>query len=188
MSAKLRWSTPNIDQEISLSDKAIVMAYAIGYYATESGEIISPRGKVLRGGTTKQGYLTFTPAAYPDGKRTCVLQHRFVAYCKFGPAVFANECVRHANDTPTDNRWANLLLGTHKQNAQDMPPEKRRQRSSGAGERIVELNRKLSPDSVRQMRQMRESNNTPYKKLAAMFGVTTMTAHRAVNKQSWSSL
>lgn len=185
---KLQWATPDIERLESISDKAIVLAYRAGYMADDNGNIFSPRGKILKGGITKQGYRTFTPAVYPAGRRSCILQHRFVAYCKFGPAVFDSECVRHVNDVPHDNRYENLLLGTYQQNAMDMPPEKRRIRSQGAGERIVAINRKLTPSDVTKMRNLRATECIPYKRLAIMFGVTAMTAHRAVNKQSWSLL
>ena len=189
MNVALQWATPDIDKQVTgISDQAIVMAYAAGYTATEYGDIISPRGKVLTGGTTKQSYRTFTPAVYPNGKRCCVLQHRFVAYCKFGAEIFNHACVRHLNDVPTDNRWENLELGSYQQNTQDMPPSKRKARSVGAGDRIVEQNRKLTDKAIKEIRRLRAETSMPYKALAKAFGVTTMTAYRAVTHKSWSNV
>ena len=174
--------------KLSFSDRLIIEAKSAGYYADEVGNIYSPKGRVMIGGKTKRGHRTFTPSVYPDGRRGCALQHRFVAYFFFGDDIFNHACVRHVNDIPNDNRITNLVLGSYKDNALDIPVEKRKARSKGAGERITEQNRKLTDVQIHDMRKYRQVHNTSYKALAKMFGVTAMTAHRAVNKQSWSKV
>lgn len=174
--------------KLSFSDRLIIEAKSAGYYADDVGNIYSPKGKVLIGGKTNKGHRTFTPAVYPDGKRGCALQHRFIAYFFFGDEIFNHACVRHVNDIPNDNKIYNLVLGSYKDNALDIPVEKRKERSKGAGKRITEQNRKLTDIQIYEMRKHRLVHNTSYKALAKMVGVTTMTAYRAVNKQSWNNI
>lgn len=189
MNVKIQWATPEAKVFLfSLSDKILIAAKEKGYSADLKGNIFSPKKKLLRGGKTKQGYKTFTPSAYPEGKRGCVLQHRFVAFFHFGFSVFANACVRHINDIPSDNRVENLCLGSYQDNARDIPETKRKQRSAGAAERIREQNRKLSDSQVIEMRNLRLSTDQPFKKIAEQFGVSTMTAYRAITGKAWNHL
>lgn len=174
--------------KLSFSDRLIIGAKEKGYTANAAGCIFSPSGRKLKGGVTKQGYRTFCPAVYPDGRRGCVLQHRFVAYFFLGEEVFNHRCVRHKNDIPADNRISNLVPGSYQDNTMDMPSEKRKQRSAGAGERIRALHRKLTDEDVHNMRKVREESGTPYHVIAKEFGVATMTAFRAVTKKNWSHL
>lgn len=174
--------------KLSFTDKLIIAAKLAGYYADKDGSIYNPRGKHLKGGTTKRGYRTFTPAVYPDGKRGCALQHRFVAYFFHGDEVFNHKCVRHLNDVPTDNRLCNLALGSYQDNSLDIPVEKRKERSKGAGVRITEQNRKLTNQQVIKIRQHRQQYHTPFSKLAKMYGVSTMTVYRAATGKSWSNI
>lgn len=184
---KLVWATPDADK-LSLSDRIIIESKVKGYYATPDGGVYSPSGKLLSGGKTKHGHRTFTPAVYPDGRRGCALQHRFVAYFFMGNEVFSYACVRHLNDIPGDNRIENLALGSYKDNSQDMPLEKRKKRSVGAGYRLAEIQRKLSDIQILEMRKIRVDTNMPFYKIAKQFGVSTMTAYRTVTKQSWAAV
>lgn len=187
MSVKLVWATPEADQ-LSLSDRIIIESKVKGYYATPDGGVYSPSGKLLSGGKTKHGHRTFTPAVYPDGRRGCALQHRFVAYFFMGNEVFSHACVRHLNDIPGDNRIGNLALGSYKDNSQDMPIEKRKARSVGAGKRLAETQRKLSDSQIIEVRKIRAETNMPFNKIAKQFGISTMTAFRAATKQAWAEV
>lgn len=177
-----------MNTELSFSDRVIKEAKDKGYIADAEGNIFSPRGKILKGGRTKQGYRTFTPAAYPDNKRGCILQHRFIAYFFLGDEVFNHRCVRHKNDIPVDNKISNLLLGSYQDNSLDMPIEKRKSRSKGAKERIVEQNRKLTNEQIISIRKLRDEQELPYYKIAKLYKISTMTAYRAATKKSWSEV
>ena len=176
------------ERRLSLSDNAIILAYKAGYRAKQNGTVQTPFGNALTGWPNSTGYLTFKPAVGPRAGRKSVLVHRFVAYCFYGERALAAEVVRHLNDVKTDNRFDNLCPGTYVQNRADIPAEVK---SSGAKKHahlLVERSRKLSDEDVKLMRLVRETEKTPYAKLAKRFGVSTMTAHRAVSGESWGSV
>ncbi len=172
----------------SKSDKLIVLAKAAGYYANKDGVIFSPEGRPLKGGTAKSGHKNFLPCVCPRAQRSSVLQHRFVAYYFLGDDVFNWPLVRHKNDIPSDNRINNLALGTYKENRADIPTETLSAIGKANVGGLIERSRKLSNFDIHALRAKRKFTGASYKKLGDLFGVTTMTAYRAINKQCWSNI
>ena len=172
----------------SLSDEAIILAYRAGYRADQDGTVWTPFGNTLKGWPNSTGYLNFKPAVGPRATRKSVLVHRFVAYCLYGESALAAEVVRHLNDVKTDNRFDNLCPGTYVQNRADIPAEVKSRWAKKHAHLLVERSRKLSDEDVKLMRLVRETEKTPYAKLAKRFGVSTMTAHRAVSGKSWGNV
>lgn len=80
-----------------------------------------------------------------------------------------------------------LFLGTQKDNVRDMMSKKR---DRFCKPRKGELNSlsKLTDKKVLAMRCMYELEDISFKSLAERFGISTMTAYRAVTKQAWSHL
>lgn len=114
-----------------------------------------------------------------EGRR--VATHRF-SYATFVGAIPDGLCVCHRCDNPSCVRPDHLFVGTQKANCQD-----RQQKGRSGFQRYPELVKcgeahhaaKLTEKRVRLMRALRAELGTPYAELAALFNVTTNTAHRA---------
>lgn len=103
-------------------NKAIMLAFSLGYRAKENGDIVSPKGNSV-GSWQHNGYKRF--GIRYKGQIFGIPVHRFVAYQKFGEIMFSCDCVRHLDGDCTNNSFANIELGTHKENSLDIPKEKR---------------------------------------------------------------
>lgn len=172
----------------SKSDWAIMCAVDAGYSADACGNIYTPSGRLLSNRSAKRGGHLSISLRDQNGKCKPVLAHRLVAYFFYGVDALLAQCVRHLNDVPNDNRKENLAYGTHKENRADIPSEKLSEIGKAHAEAFVARSRKLTDEQVRRMRLLRAECKTPYHKLAKQFGVTTMTAYRAVVKQSWGNI
>lgn len=105
----------------SLRFCALVYAHNIGYHVTELGEVISPRGRVLKPQHNPNGYLYFN-ISY-NGKTVHVDIHRLQASQKFGFHALTR-CgleVRHLDQNKHNNHVNNIALGTHQQNCNETP-------------------------------------------------------------------
>jgi len=169
----------------SRSDAAIVIATQEGFYADKEGNIFNPKGKRLSNKSKKKsGHICVTVSS----ARVSVLAHRFIAYYFYGDSVFMNECVRHLNDIPTDNRLCNLALGSKKDNRADIPREKLSKIAKKNAHLLVERSRKLTDEDVLLMREVYSKTNKSYATVAEEFGVAPMTAYRAITKESWKEV
>lgn len=100
---------------MSKSNEMIRLASQKGYTFNKAGEIINPKGKIVRGSIRKSknsSYKTFG-IAYMGISRP-ILVHRFVAYKKFGNIALEAECIRHLNQNSLDNRPDNIDIGTYR--------------------------------------------------------------------------
>jgi hypothetical protein len=97
--------------------------------------------------------------------------HRLVAELVYGPCPEGLEC-RHLDGDRANNDYKNLRWGTHAENERDK------------GWRVTHS--KLDFKSAAEMREIRAQSGKTYKERARMFGVTSMTAYRAVTGQSWN--
>lgn len=78
-----------------------------------------------------------------------------------------------------------LFIGTQKDNVQDMLKKGRNRSISRPGDKNPMA--KLNEKKVIKMRQMKKNNpDISYKKMADFFGISTMTAFRAITKRSWN--
>lgn len=102
----------------------IILAIEKGYMATDEGNIIGIKGKILRGVINKRNYRVFT---LRDGKKNrLIFNHHIVAFQKFGEMLFEKGMeVRHLNGNSLDNSWLNIRIGTHQQNMMDKSAEVR---------------------------------------------------------------
>jgi len=98
----------------------------------------------------------------------------------FVPNPEGNPMVCHRDDNPHNNHRLNLYWGTYDDNAKD------RMRNGGAA-------KKLTPETVQQMRQdiagARRSGSRlapgEVERIAAQYGVSTMTVHNIRNGKGW---
>ena len=130
----------------SLGNQALRHAVDRGYRVTRSGQVIGVRfGRPLKLSLASSGYLVFS--TYVDDIFHSLLVHRFVAYCKYGEALFDTECARHLDGNNQNNSWDNIAVGTVRENMADRSPEMVA-RAQAANRR----NRKLTDDQVRSVR------------------------------------
>ena len=111
---------------MSKVNELIVEAVSKGYFVTNDGTIINPKGKIINGqvrydrekraGKGRDKARAYRYISYKNHKLPV---HRVVAYLKFGERAFEAECVRHLNDNPLDNSWSNIEIGTFYDNSQD---------------------------------------------------------------------
>ena len=104
--------------------------------------------------------------------------HRLMAETWFGPPPHPRAIVRHLDGDRFNNRLSNLAWGTYAENGADMVMHG----TSSPGERNGMA--RLTRDAVRQMRELRAAGRT-FKSIARQFGVSPMTAHRAITGGSW---
>lgn len=145
-----------------------------GYFVEPTGRVLSARGTSARILTPiRRGkYLGFT---LPDrsGKLRPVYLHRLVAENFYGPCPDGMECC-HNDGNRFNNALGNLRWDTHAANEAD---------------KIVRnVPHKLTEDQVRGMRDMRTNTGASYAKIAKSFGVTAMTAFRAITRQAWAGV
>lgn len=117
-----------------------------GYTVNEFGVVYSPiSGKPLKLQATRKGYFRFAPA---KDKRTpihCEV-HRFVAYHKFGDAIYGEGIhVRHLDCNHRNNNWSNIGIGTASQNMMDKPAWVRQRAAGIAGKQSRKNYHPLTP-------------------------------------------
>lgn len=104
--------------------------------------------------------------------------HRLIAEAFHG-APQAGQVCRHLDGDRSFNRPENLCWGTPSDNAQDKVLHGTAPGGANNG------NAKLTFDQVKTMRRIRETERSSYHKIAKKFGVSSMTAFRAITQQSW---
>jgi hypothetical protein len=115
-----------------------------------------------------------------DGKggQERVYLHRAVCELFNGPPKDLPHC-RHLDGNAKNCAADNLAWGTAADNMQDMLRHGR----TAKGKRNPQS--KLNPDLVLQMREVRVKTGAVYRDIAAQFGVSTMTALRAIKGEAW---
>lgn len=116
-----------------------------------------------------------------DGLLEKIYLHRAIAEAFHGACPAGKEC-RHLDGDKTNNRAENLSWGTRRENVDD----KFAHGTSGKG--ALNTMAKLTDADVIAMRSHRKSTGDSYAKIAVMWGVSTMTAYRAVTGKAWGHL
>lgn len=147
-----------------------------GYRVGRDGSVWSDRaGRLIIGTKCGRGYRAIP---FPDGTRRYV--HEIVCTTFHGPRPAGKE-VRHLDGDLAHNSAGNLAWGTKLENEADRIAHG----TTAKGERNPQA--KLNPRAVNEMRRMRAETALSFKSIAARFGVSAMTAHRAITGQSWGS-
>lgn len=115
-----------------------------------------------------------------DGKIVKVYRHRLVAETFIGPCPDGFEC-RHLDGDKSNADISNLRWGSPKQNSED------KLRHGTHKEGASHPGSKLSDESVIGMKE-RRTQGMAYNKIANEFGVSTMTAFRAIKGMSWRNV
>lgn len=111
--------------------------------------------------------------------------HRIIWTILYG-AIPSGKKILHKCDVRCCINPDHLFIGTQADNVADMMKKGRNKCVPQCGEKNPMS--RLTNDVVLKMRKLRESTNEPYHKIASKFGVSTMTAYRAITKKAWSEI
>lgn len=114
------------------------------------------------------------------GKYKRVYIHRAICEIFNGPPKIENAQCRHLDGNLENNSCENLAWGSPQDNADDM----KRHGKTAVGERNPMAI--LNMAQVLEMRKLREESGQSYKKIAKHYGVSTMTAFRAITGRAWA--
>jgi len=116
------------------------IAYERGYRVTKDGQLLNPKGKVI-GNLNDKGYQRTTLKL---NKVHILHTHRLQAYQKFGNKLYEDGImVRHLNGNKIDNSWGNIAIGTNKDNAMDIPKQKRKENTLKAVKKTIKYNKEF---------------------------------------------
>lgn len=151
-------------------------AYLKGYRITDIGNIINPKGNIVKGWISKDtGYLAF--AIRIKNKIANVAFHRLQAFQKYGNKLYKKGIeVRHFNGIKLDNTFTNILIGTSSENKMDIPESIRINRAIYAASFIKKYNK---IDVIKYHNE----NGKSYKKTMQHFSISSKgTLHYILNK------
>jgi len=156
---------------------------ASGYYFSRDGRaarlLQNGKAKLLIGCSSgQQGYRAIS-VPKGNGRYRRMYIHRSVCELFNGPGADGLHC-RHLDCNQFNNSAANLAWGTPQDNADDGVRNGRVVR----GERNPTS--KLTRAQVDEMRRIREETGEFYHQIADRFGVSRMTAHRAITGRTWN--
>lgn len=114
-----------------------------------------------------------------DGHTEKAYLHRLICEAFHGPCADGMEC-RHLDGDKENNRACNLAWGSKAENENDRLAHG----TTPKGEKNPMA--KLTREKVNEMRRCRQKTGKSYKAIGDNFGVSTMTAFRAVTGKSWS--
>lgn len=149
------------------------------YEFFETGEVVSllkREPRILK--PIRAGQYVGLSLLRDDGLIERVYVHRVICEAFNGPCPDGLQC-RHIDGDKTNNAASNLAWGTKRENEDD----KRMHGTLPIGE--ANPMAKLSQQRVRDMRSVRAATGDSYARIAKAFGVSTMTAFRAITGQSW---
>jgi hypothetical protein len=116
------------------------IAYERGYRVTKEGHLLNPKGKII-GNLNDKGYQRTTLKL---NKVHILHTHRLQAYQKFGNKLYEyGIMVRHLNGNKLDNSWDNIAIGTNKDNAMDIPEQKRKENTLKAVKTTIKYNKEF---------------------------------------------
>ena len=172
-------------QQVSLPQESwSLVAGASRYAVSNTGRIASLNYKnsgrvvVMRPAETR-GYMR-TMLQMDDGRYSTVKMHRLVASA-FCENPEGRPQVHHINHNPSDNRAANLMWVTRRENIDYMLAAGRQSMNNGAKNGMS----KLDADAVRDIRGRYEPYVTMAKDLAAEYGVSTAAVKDILQGRTW---
>lgn len=116
-----------------------------------------------------------------DGHTEKAYLHRLICEAHHGPCPVGMEC-RHLDGDKKNNAAANLAWGTKAENEKD----KQDHGTTLSGEKNAMA--KLNEHEVKKMRLHRKSTGESYARIAKAFGVSAMTAYRAITQKNWRNV
>ena len=137
-------------------------------HANSSNHYRWNNGKLM----TQDGYALIRvgishPMADPNGY---CREHDLIMASFLGRPLRENEIVHHKNEDKTDNRIENLQLSTK------------------SGHNQIHGRTKLTPEKVKQIRELYASAKASQVELAQMYGVTNRTISKIVHGKKWANV
>ena len=167
---------PDFEGLYEVSDQGRVRSLArSGRYHRKSDRILSPS-------RLPAGYLSLLLCDKVRGLEVRRYVHDLVLTVFIGPRPAGTEACHFPNRDPSDCRAVNLRWDTRRNNHAD----KRAHGTDARGEKHPHA--KLSERDVIRMRKLRNNTGLAFHRIAAKFGVTTMTAFRACSGQCWGHI
>jgi hypothetical protein len=158
-------------------DNALIIAKEKGYFVDKEGNVFSKYKKLS---LTFRKYKTFS--IRHNGIRIPIPVHRFVAYIKYGDNIFNDNIeVRHLDNNTFNNSWDNILLGSHKENMNDLPKNNRIEYAANASNKI----RRFTKDEVLCILNDRKFGMT-YQKICEKYNTSKSTLHYLFNYAYYS--
>lgn len=129
----------------------------------------------------ESGSMPYRAISLCDGSGAVKREYLHRAVCEVfnGPSNGMAHC-RHLDGDVANCAAENLAWGTPTENMADM----KRHGRTAKGKRNPMA--KLSPEKVADMRQIRLNTGAQYHAIAKQFGVSTMTAFRAITGEAWA--
>ena len=161
---------------MSQSKEALILAYEKGYRVKNNTVYGIKKGQPLKLFCSQAGYLYFNVRI--KRKAIKVFLHRLVAYEKYQHRLFEpHVLVRHLNGNSKDNSFANIVIGTQKDNMLDKNPKERLEHAIKASKSI----RKFTNEQVNQIKQDYIAG-LKYKALMEKFNISSKgTLHHILN-------
>lgn len=142
-------------------------------YRVSSCGVVKRQGRALKQHVTKLGYPLVRLYRNNVGRTFAV--HTLVLIAFEGPPPEGYEC-RHLDGNRLNNRWDNLIWGTHADNCQDTVRHGR----STKGEKNPRA--KLTLADVKKIRRLRQRRGHSYRVLAELFSVSQWTIGRIIRR------
>lgn len=154
------------------------LAYKRGFRITESGDVIGPRGSVLKKRVNPNRYYTFAVRKPKQQKNYRIGYHRYQAFQKFGTEMYKDGIVvRHLNGDCLDNSADNIAIGTRSDNSMDIPEQIRYAASLHA----TSFCRKHDKNKIREFHK---TSGRSYKKTMQEFNISSKgTLHFILNSK-----
>jgi len=126
---------------MTLAQECIIYTFNKGYRVTDSGGVLSPKGKKLKPDLDSGGYPRIS-IRYNNKPHTFRIS-RLMAYQKFGSKMFEEGMeVRHLNGLRGDTSINNIEIGTHSENMMDIPKDRRVSKAAHASSFIKKFSNK----------------------------------------------
>lgn len=144
-----------------------------GYQVAENGLLLNPKLKVVGSLNPTTGYQETNIRL--NGKTKHFTTHRLQAFQKYGKLLFNLGIVtRHKDGDKLNNSWDNILIGSHSQNALDIPKQIRVKRAFHAASYLKKYDNQQIIDFY--------SNCKSYKKTMTEFEISSKgTLHYILN-------
>lgn len=161
---------------MSKMNDAIKLAVSKGYIVI-GNDVFSSLNKKLKLGKDGSGYNTFG-IRIGNTVYGRIGVHKLVAYQKYGDKAFEDGIeVRHLNGDKNNNTVENILIGTRKENANDIPKEKRIEYAKNASKHLRVLTDEQEKNLI-----LDRANGMEYNELAKKYNIAKSTAHYIVHK------
>jgi hypothetical protein len=165
------------------TNQGLLLAFSKGYRVSDDGRVLTPRGKIRKLFDNGRRYLYFS---IRDKERNgyFVYVHRLQAFQKFGDKLFEDGVeVRHLNGDSYDNSTKNIAIGSHSDNALDVPARKR----VCKGRHAASFLRKLSNEQVCRIRSSYAAGET-IPSLCKRYNVNHGTIWHIVHSKTYSEV